>query len=355
MIDCDLHNEVSNKTVLYPYMPEYWVHYQEESDYVGPDAFDHPIQIATSSHPDWREHYQDEELSTARRVELMQRHILDPLGISVAILNTTYRIQSLHSLDLAVDMATAVNTWQVEEWLNRDSRFRASLVVPSQHPEKAVAEIERWKTHPGFVQVVLPVRSRLPYGNRLYDPMFKAVLDAGLRLAISFGGATGDPPTGVGWPGTFYEMYVGMAQIFQSQVMSMVYEGVFDRFPDLYVALLEAGFTWAPSLMWRLNKEWKGLRHTIPWVKHWPSEYIQKHFRWTLHPLDSSVSDEQTLEMVEQFGGEDLILFSTDYPHWQFDSLEDVIPSYFPETLRRKMCQSNPQAFYGTLLDEVSA
>ena len=346
MIDCDLHNEVSNKTVLYPYMPKHWVHYAEESDYVGPDAYDHPVQIATSIHPDWRDVYRDPELSTVRRVALMQEHVLDPLHISLGILNTTYRIQSLYSLDLAVDMATAVNTWQAEEWLNRDARFRASLVVPSQQPDLAVAEIQRWQDHPGFVQVVLPVRARLPYGNRFYDPMFKAIVDADLRMAISFGGATGNPPTGVGWPSTFYEMYVGMAQIFQSQVMSMVYEGVFDRFPDLHVALLEGGFTWLPSLMWRLNKEWKGLRHTIPWVKHWPSEYMRRHFRWTLHPLDAGESAEQMQEILFQIGAEDLLLFSTDYPHWHYDSLDHVIPDYFSSDLVRKMCFENPKSFY---------
>ncbi len=346
MIDCDLHNEVSNKTILYPYMPEYWVDYSEESSYVGPDANDYPVQITTSIHPDWREIYQDEELATSTRVELMRQHILDPLNISVGILNTTYRIQSLHSLDLAVSMATAVNTWQVQEWLKADDRFRASLVVPSQHPELAAAEIARWSDQPGFVQVVLPVRTRLPYGNRTYDPLFKAIVDNDLRLAISFGGATGNPPTGVGWPSTYFEMYAGMAQIFQSQVMSMVYEGVFDRFPDLYVVLLEGGFTWLPSLMWRLNKEWKGLRHTIPWVKRWPSEYIRHHFRWTLQPLDASGNPEEMQQILDQIGAEDLLFFSSDYPHWHYDSLEDVIPDYISPELRQKICVENPQSFY---------
>ena len=346
MIDCDLHNEVSNKTVLYPYMPKHWVDYSEESSYIGPDADDHPVQIATSIHPDWRGIYTDPELATDMRVRYMRDHVLDPLGITVGILNTTYRVQSLHSLDLAVDMATAVNAWQVEEWLNRDERFRASLVVPSQHPELAVREIERWAQHPGFVQVVLPVRARLPYGNRIYDPIFRALIDADLRLAISFGGATGNPPSGVGWPSTYFEMHAGMAQIFQSQVMSMVYEGVFDRFPDLHVVLLEGGFTWLPSFMWRLNKEWKGLRHTIPWVKRWPSEYIREHFRWTLQPVDQTDRADHMRQVLEQIGAEDLLFFSTDYPHWHCDSMEEVIPAYISPELRQRMCFDNPARFY---------
>ena len=62
-----------------------------------------------------------------------------------------------------------------------------------------------------------------------------------------------------------------MSQVFQAQVLSLVSEGVFDLFPSLRVALIEAGFTWMPSLMWRFDKEWRGLRHLTPWVKRLPS------------------------------------------------------------------------------------
>ena len=88
-------------------------------------------------------------------------------------------------------------------------------------------------------------------------------------------GAPGLPPTSVGWPSTYLEEYVGMSQVFQAQVLSLVSEGVFDQFPDLRVALIETGVTWMPSLMWRFDKEWRGLRSLTPWVKQPPSAYIR--------------------------------------------------------------------------------
>lgn len=347
MIDCDIHNEVTALSSLYPYLPEHWVAYCEESAFLGPDAEDYPQTLVTSFHPEYRKFYVgDAEPDTPECLDLVREHVLDKWDIETGILNTSYRVESLHSMDLAESMATAVNTWQVEEWLNKEERLKASLVVPSQNPALAAAEVKRWEGHSGFVQVVLPVRSRMPYGNRNFDPLFASIEAAGLKIAISFGGAPGNPPSGVGWPNTNYEIYAGMAQIFQSQVMSMVYEGVFDRFPDISVVLLEGGFNWVPSLMWRMNKEWKGLRHNVPWVKELPSEYIRRHFRWSMLPLDASPETSQNQEILEQMGGEDLLLFATDFPHWHFDSTDEIWPSYMAKEVRSKLSLSNPQTFY---------
>ncbi len=347
MIDCDIHNEVPTLSALYPYLPAHWVDYCEESAFVGPDADDYPEPMATSYHPDYRPLFMDEAArETQGRVALVQEHVLDKWNVTTGILNPSYRVPSIQSMDLAESMATAINTWQAEEWLSKDARFKASLVVPSQHPVLAATEVKRWQGHPGFVQVALPVRSRMPYGNRNFDPMFAAIEEADLRVALSFGGAPGNPPSGVGWPNTYFEIYAGMAQVFQSQVMSMVYEGVFDRFPGIFVALLEGGFTWVPSLMWRMNKEWKGLRHNVPWVKELPSEYIRRHFRWSMLPLDASPDPDQNREILDQMGGEDLLLFATDFPHWHFDSTREIWPPFMGEETRHKLGVSNPQTFY---------
>ena len=61
-----------------------------------------------------------------------------------------------------------------------------------------------------------------------------------------------------------------MGHIFEAQLTSLIAEGAFERFPELRVVLLESGFGWLPPLLWRLDKEWKGLRREIPWVKHAP-------------------------------------------------------------------------------------
>jgi predicted TIM-barrel fold metal-dependent hydrolase len=254
-------------------------------------------------------------------------------------------VQSIHNPDLAAALSTAINQWQVDHWLDREPRLRAGLVVPSQVPQLGVEEIARFGDHPGFVQVVLPVRSLMPYGNRNWDPIFAAAVKHDLVVAIQYGGAPGLPSTPAGWPSTFVEEYAGMAQVFQSQVISLIIEGAFDRFPDLRVALIEGGFTWMPSLMWRIDKEWKGLRHNTPWVKRPPSDYMREHIRLTVQPVDAPPDPAQLGEIVAQMESDDMLIFGTDYPHHQFDTPEAAWPLTDP-ALARKVFYENAAAFY---------
>ncbi len=342
IIDCDIHNELPNLDPLIPYLEEHWVAYIDESAFVGPNANDYPARAPTSA----RKGTKPKNGPPGSHFELIKKQALDAWDVEIGILTCAYRVQSVHNEDLSASLATAINQWQIDAWLNRDDRLRASLVVPSQNPVLAAREIERFGDHPGFVQVIVPVRSYQPYGKRVYDPLFEAAVKRDLAIGIHYGGASSLPPTPVGWPATYAEEMVGMAQIFQSQVMSLVVEGAFDRFPELRVALIEGGWTWMPALMWRIDKEWKGLRRDIPWVKRPPSEYIREHIRMTLQPMDAPPEAEYLLQIMEHLESDDMLMFSTDYPHWHFDEPIDAIPKGLSDALLGKILYENAKAFY---------
>ena len=75
---------------------------------------------------------------------------LDAFQSSIAICNCLYGVQLLMSEDMAAAFASAVNDWMIAEFLNKDPRLRASIVIPTQNPEMAVAEIERVASDPSF-------------------------------------------------------------------------------------------------------------------------------------------------------------------------------------------------------------
>jgi predicted TIM-barrel fold metal-dependent hydrolase len=342
VIDCDIHNEAPSLKTLSPYLPDHWQAYISESAFTGPDANDYPKNAPTSVRADAK----PAAGLAGSGLSLMRRQALDVWDVEYGILTNTYWVQSIHLEDLAADMATAVNQWQIDNWLTQEPRLRASLVVPSQNPVLAAREIERFAGHPGFVQVIMPVRSLMPYGKHYYDPIYEAAIKHDLAIGIHYGGAPGHAPTPTGWPSTYIEEYAGMAQVFQSQVMSLIFEGVFDRFPDLRVALIEGGFTWMPALFWRMDKEWKGLRHNTPWVKQAPSAYVRQHIRMTIQPVNAPPQSQYLLDILEQLESDEMLMFSTDYPHWHFDSDDEAWPLALPEASMIKLMAGNARSFY---------
>ncbi len=137
-----------------------------------------------------------------------------------------------------------------------------------------------------------------------------------------------------------------MSHIFQSQVISLVTEGTFDRFPQLRIALLESGVSWLPSLMWRLDKEWKGLRREVPWVRRLPSEYIKEHIRLTAWPFDAPPTSAQFQELLGHLGSDELLLFATDFPHRYDPQREQAFWRDLPGDLDQKIRSENARRLY---------
>ena len=343
VIDCDLHCTIPSVRDLFPYLSDYWREQIELTAYKGPNETSYPPGMPTSARPGSK----PAQGPVGSDLALLQAQVLDPWNTEIGILTCSYAVESVHNPDGAAAVASAANDWVAEHWLARDARLRASLVVPIQQPEMAAAEIDRLGGHPGFVQVFLPVRAESPYGNRRYAPVFEAAARHDLVVAIGFGGQPGNPPTPSGWPSFYLEEWADMSSIFQSQLMSLIVEGVFDRFPTTRVTLAESGFSWLPSLLWRWDKEWKGLRRQVPWVRRTPTEYVHEHVRLTVQPWDAPPDERQLLQLLDQLGSEDLLLFSTDYPHWHYDSMEEALPpAGLSDTAVQKIMRDNARAFY---------
>jgi predicted TIM-barrel fold metal-dependent hydrolase len=128
---------------------------------------------------------------------------------------------------------------------------------------------------------------------------------------------------------------------------------VFAKFPDLTVVLMESGVTWLPGYLWRLTKFWKGLRSEIPWVADPPATIVRERVRLTLQPFDGPPKPETITRFMEHMGSDELLLFSTDYPHWQFEG-HAAIPEGLDPGLAQKIMVDNPLRTYVRLRETVS-
>lgn len=343
LIDCDVHNVVGSIETLEPYLDAHWREVIATSQFAGPTDQAHPPNLATSLRTDLALAGGD---APGRTVAAMGAQLLDPLGTDVAILSCDYGVESVRNPDAAAALARAVNEWQVAEWLDREPRLRAALVVPSQQPAAAVAEIEHWGADRRFVSVYLPVRSAIPYGNRIWWPLWETIVRHELVAELHFGGSVGVPPTAAGWPTTWLEEYVDMASAFAAQLTSLVAEGTFDRFSGLRISLIESGFAWLPAFLWRFDKGWRGLRREVPWTTRLPSEYVRDHVRVSLQPVDGPADPEQLLRVIDQLGSEQMLMFSSDYPHRHVTEELSAVPEGLASDLADRLLSANAREHY---------
>jgi predicted TIM-barrel fold metal-dependent hydrolase len=348
-IDCDLHPAVPGLAALMPYLDEMWRETVTRRGIDELNTITYPANSPLTARADWRPR-EGRPASTLQRVA---EEALDPFDTQLAICNCLYGVQATFSEDLGAAMARAVNDWIAREWLDRDPRLRASIVVPQQNPELAAEEIDRCAADRRFVQVMLLVSGELPLGRRQNWPIYLAAERHGLPVGIHAGSTYRHANTPVGWASYLSEDYINQAGAFQTQLTSLITEGVFAKFPDLTFVLMESGVTWLPGYLWRLTKFWKGLRSEVPWVADPPATIVRERVRLTLQPFDGPPDPATLARFMEHMGSDELLLFSTDYPHWQFDGA-DVIPAALDPALARKIMVDNPLKTYARLKETVA-
>ena len=253
------------------------------------------------------------------------------------------------NLEFGAALCSANNDWQIAEWIDKEPRLRGAIQVTQEDPQAAVREIDRRAGDRRFVQVSLSPRAQEPLGRSRYWPIYEACERNGLPLGLHVPGfGSGYASTPAGWPTFYLEEHQTFAYIIMGVFTSMVLEGVFERFPGLKLVLVEGGFAWVPSLCWRLDKHWERMRSEVPHLKRPPSEYIREHIWYTTQPMEEPERPEDLTKLIEWIGW-DRLLFSTDYPHWDFDDPKTVFnvrmsPEHRADDLQRKREERVPVA-----------
>ncbi len=345
VIDCDIHPALKSPKALDPYLSERW---RKHRDTIGDRGFAGSYYPRANPNAARTDAWPSSGLPPGADLQFMREQLLDEWQMDFGILQPLLGAGAQLNHDYSAAMASAINDWQLDEWLEPEPRLRSGLVVAYEAPEYAAAEIARLGDHPGFVQLMLGIRTSEPLGRRKYWPMYEAAVAHDLPIGIHFGSQGGSPITGAGWPSMYVEDHAGMSTAFQAQVISFIYEGVFEQFPDLKIVLIEGGFAWVPPLAWRLDSAWRKLRDEVPHLRSLPSEYFAKHFWLTTQPMEEPERPAQFVELLEQAPWlQDRLMFSTDYPHWDFDAPDQALPRVrLPDGFPAKLMAENARRLY---------
>lgn len=285
--------------------------------------------------------------------EMLRAQLLDEYGVDYAMLEVLSGQDGHDDSDFLADLARATNQWQLERWLDWDSRLRGSISIPHEYPDLAVAEIERHADDRRFISVLMPSNAVEQLGSRKYWPIYEAAAAHGRTVAFHTGGYYDH--RGAGYPSFYLEYHIANGIGMQSQLTSMIAGGMFDAFPDLRVVLTECGLAWLAALRWSLDAAWELMREDLPRVARRPSEYIRDHVWFTTQPIEEPEHPEHLLYAIEQAELGDRLLFATDYPHWDFDSPTQALPRAMPAQLRRAILCENALELYGLPRERAAA
>ena len=148
--------------------------------------------------------------------QVLAEHHLDRAGVGQALLchAPSVAIVAGHgAVRLSVEFTRAINNVTLEQWLAADERLLGTILVPTQDPAAAAAEIRRVGENPRMAAVHLGVSGLArPFGHPSYAPIFEAAHELGLPIVIQSGAdQTVEAPAAVasaGTPGTFAEFRV---------------------------------------------------------------------------------------------------------------------------------------------------
>jgi hypothetical protein len=349
IVDCDIHPLPRNKSELHPFLPARW---REHAATFGghmrhglSSMNNFPRMAAGGRRADT---FPPGGGPPGSDLETMRRQHLDANGVQYGmIIMLSGGGMEERNLEFGAALSRAVNDWQIETWVKPEPRLRAGIIVPQEHPEAAVEEIERCAGDRNFVQVMFSPRALEPVGRRRYWPIYAAAERHNLPIGFHNAGFSGGwPSTGSGWPTYYMQEHGSYGPGLQATVVSMIFEGVFERFPRLRVVIVEAGFTWVPALGWRMDKHWERMRKEVPHLKRPPSEYLREHFWFTTQPMEEPEDPAHLSEVIDWIGW-DRLLFSTDYPHWDFDDPRHALKLKMTDAQRAMILRDNAKEIYG--------
>lgn len=278
---------------------------------------------------------------------------MDQMAIDVSTLFPTpmLTLAAHPQPEVEVELARAYNRWLVRDVLPASPRLRTMAYLPISDPEASVQFVEEFGGDPGVLGFMVTAVRYQPIHQNRFMKVFAALHEQELPLAFHSGPNWSERPFeqlnrflgahALGFP--FYAMI---------QLTNVVLNGIPERFPQIRFIFMEAGQAWVPFLIARLDNEYRQRSSEAPLLKRLPSEYIRDMY-FTTQPFERLDNWHHIEMFFEMMDGENQLLYSSDYPHQDFDLPTQIwdLP-FLSEGAKRKILGENAIRLFGLTVPE---
>lgn len=287
-----------------------------------------------------------DEADVHRDVTLVRR-AMDAMGIDIQVVFPQPMLEiGLHpNPTVATQLLMAYNAWFTEAVLPADPRIKSMLGLPFEDPEASLRTIRTYADHPGVIGFLVTSQRRVGVHRNEYMPIYAELAERGLPLGFHAGPNQNDSMTS-----TMNRFLSAHAMSFvtcnMGHMTNWVINGMGERFPDLKVIWIESGLAWVPFMMQRLDHEYQLRQSDAPLLTKLPSDYIRDMY-FTSQPLETTDMD-LLASTFRAINAEETLLFSSDWPHWDFDVPGRIMSiPFLTEKARRNILGENARAVFG--------
>jgi predicted TIM-barrel fold metal-dependent hydrolase len=269
------------------------------------------------------------------------------VNVSIQISNLMLTLPNMNSRELAVGLTQGFIEYMLDRVVNPEAGVFSTIIVPTQDPKKAADLIYRYGSHPGIASVTFITQwVSPPLGDVHYDPIYRAASEVGLPIVYHASGAGLDHFIIDGFQ-KFIETYtLGFLFHNLATLVSVLIQGLPERFPTLKYVFQEAGVAYIPGIMYRLDEVYLKRRSEAPLLKMLPSEYM-KTFYYGTQPLERPERLDHMAAIFEMIDGENRLMFATDYPHFDYDRPTAILElPFISDDGKRKILGANALGVY---------
>ncbi|MDS0474519.1 amidohydrolase family protein [Natrinema sp. 1APR25-10V2] len=263
--------------------------------------------------------------------DFIREVLMDEIGVDYPICNFLSAVERAWKTERVIAEMRAQNEVLIEHFLEGNDDFYGLANITMRDPDAAVEEIERIGDHDQIVGVFIftGTKHQKPPGDPQYDPVYRALADHDLTPTYHVTNFVSKAPFLQEYEKMFAWHPLAQSWSIQHTVVSLIAQGVPAKFPELDFVMLEGGVTWIPWAMARLNREHGQWRSEVPYLEKSPEEHLRDQFYFSTQPLEEFNDPKNMFKLLDIIGPESLV-FSTDYPHYDFDD-PGAIDRFFAE------------------------